>query len=480
MDSLGYELIVDKVIRRKINFLHAIKSEPKTIAELADILNVSVKTILNTVQELKNELPSDIFLEVIDSRVLYLKIHNYFSFSHYIKSLLNNNPLFPVIESIFRGESKNIEDYAEEIFISERTLRTYLSVLKQNLASYNLSLSKKPLDIIGNEADIRYFYFNYFRYAHEQPVSDTQKDNAIATYKILDSLAKKQGIVLHVDYYRLLSWLQIFEQRILQGHTLTLSPEIISKYSQTESFRIFENGFTHYFEANTILKNISKSEFVYAFVVRLNSVIYEDDTVFFMADYTKYINEFDFIVNQFLTLQNVHPTLHANLKIKIQCFLTNLLFLTDITPLFQKTNTELNNQVSHKYKTTLDTWKSLLNENQKWLFPEDIAVNLSLITATHLKLNEYKEKKILIALSGEPAALNYFTTIAKKTLPKKLDCFFIFNKPITDNLLETLSIDICVYNFTPLEPLSATTLIRLSDTPTQDEWYSLLNSLFTF
>lgn len=480
LDSLGYKLIVDKVIRRKINLLNTLQLHPKPVSEIAQQFQVSVKTILSTVRELQYELPPDVSLEIIDSSVLYLKIHNFFAFSHYIKSLLNNNPLFQVIESIFQGDKKNIDDYAEDLFISEKTLRNYLSTLEQLLDTYQLSITKKPLDIVGNEANIRFFYFNYFRYAHEQPLSKTTKNNAIATYNILDSLGKKYGTVLHVDYYRLLNWLQILERRLSKNNFIILDKKIIEKYSNTESFHIFRQGITHYFEHNPILKNIPQSEFIYAFIVRLGSIVYEDNTIFFMADYIEYTTQFELIASQFLKELKVHPTLHASLRIKIQCFLTNLTFLTDITPLFQKSNPELHNQVSKRYELILNTWKSLLNQYNQWLFPEDIAVNLSLITATHLKLNEYSNKKVLIALSGEPAALNYFTAIAKKSLPKKMDCFFIFNKPITDDFLKMLSIDICIYNFNPIEKLTASTLIRLSDTPSEDEWHSLWDRLYTF
>ncbi|WP_197093054.1 helix-turn-helix domain-containing protein [Carnobacterium maltaromaticum] len=480
MHSLAYHLIVDKVIRRKIDILYAIQNQPRTVTELAQDCNVSVKTILSTVQELLLELPSDLSIELINPSVVYLKVQNFFSFSQYIKSLLNISPLFQVIESIFKGQIINIETFSDTLFISERTLRTYLSTLESFLATYQLSLNKKPLDIVGKESDIRSFYSDYFRYAREKPESQMTEMNALATYKILNPLSKGYGAVLNVDYYHLLSWLQIFEHRISQGHQIILDQEVIEKYSQTKSFHNFKESFFHYFKNNLILKNISTSELIYAFIVRLNSIIYEDDTVFFMEDYLEYVTPFDSITTNFFKKLAIHLTLHVDLRMKIQCFLANLNFLTDITPLFQKGDPELINVVSTHHEEIYNTWISLLKQDTQWQFPEDIAVNLTLITASYLTLNEYKDKKLLIALSGDPVALNYSITIAKKILPEKMNCFFIFNKPITNNLLETLSIDVCIYNFNPLETLTAATLIRLSDTPTEDEWYYNLNKLYTF
>lgn len=478
MENLGFQLLVDKSAKRKIVLLNELENGPKSLKSLAAICNSTERTVTATIAEINEELEGGAHIDQFGKNFFHLKIEDFFIIKNYSKDLMRESPLFIMIELIFEGNELTIEEYADILYVSDSTIRKYIAILSKVLAPYSLKLSLKPLDISGNETDIRFFFFQYFRYGHDtSTLIQKNKRNAESTYEFLDSLASNYGVVLHVDYYRLVTWLFIFEKRISLNKFVTLDPKIVNKHIVTESFHRFHHAFYSFYADNSILTSISKQEEVYAYVVRLSTIIYDSNGIFFLADYTNQLEEFNSTTNSFFSSYGLYPTLHMDLRVKIHCFLANLKFLTEITPLFQKSSSELIMNTTKHFSSIFSKWKSVLNNENQWSFPDDIAINLTVLSSIDLHLNLYKYKRVLFALTGEPTALTLYKILAYKLVPKEAEVHFFSNRPITQVLVDTLAIDILVCNFS-IENLKNVDIIRLSEIPSKTEWENLLLKLY--
>ncbi len=105
---------------------------------------------------------------------------------------------------------------------------------------------------------------------------------------------------------------------------------------------------------------------------------------------------------------------------------------------------------------------------------EDVAARLTLL----YEVKKYNKKKVLFALTGDSSSVSYYKALAKKVIPNDVEYHFLFNRPLTNELLSTLQIDLCVYNFEPQLHLTSSDLYRLSDIPLDTEWQELQDLLF--
>lgn len=474
MDSLGYDLLIDKVTKRKALILTTLieATEPISLKTLTNQLNISQKTLQQDVSNLIAELPNSIQLKNFRNIPCIEKINNDTSeLSNYLNSITSKNPLFIIIESIFDGEMYDIFYFASKFYISESTLKNYLAVLKKTLEPFSLALTTNPINITGNEINLRYFYFQYFRYTRNSATPSLKSNQYVAMYETLQSLTTNYGLVLNLDYYRLASWLLIFEKRVKQKKHVIIPESTYIKYSKKESYLKLKSAIlTYYLPNNLLASELNESELMYAYLTRLDSIIYEEGKSFFTDDTFDQFKAFEQLTISFFKEAKRNISLNLVLNYTLQAYLVNLSMLSELTPLFQKVPKNLKKVIEKKYSSTVKIWNKLLTEQMEFAYNYDIAINLTLLSETHL----HKKKNVLFALTGESASINYYKEHALKCVPYDMEVFFVFNAPLDNSLLENLNINLCVYNFTPPEELTSSQLFRLSNIPLDSEWDKLL------
>nr|WP_232844522.1 helix-turn-helix domain-containing protein [Enterococcus innesii] len=67
-----------------------------------------------------------------------------------------------MLENIFMGELKSIDEWTDCLFLSKSTLSKYLRRIHQQLTHFDLTLTLDPVNIVGEEADIRNFFCTFF------------------------------------------------------------------------------------------------------------------------------------------------------------------------------------------------------------------------------------------------------------------------------------------------------------------------------
>lgn len=475
MNDIGYDLILNKAIKRKVKILSVVQESlyPISLKKISKICNFSLKTIQNDIKNILEDMPNLIRL-VNDNDTISIEQSSYNDeITNHINEVIKDNPLFHIIESNFYGIKKDAVHYADELYISESSLKTYLQTLKTVLNEYNLSLSYSPVTIYGPEINMRYFYFQYFRYAHKETAPVVKNEHYYLVSNTIKQMRNEFGSVLNIDYYRMLSWLFIFEERIKQKCFLKISNAVKENFMHKHSYLNFKMVVFDYFKDIGLSDFLTEDELFFAYITRLDTLIYEDDKPFISDDLFEFFNNFEKMVLAFLIQSKLPVSLNFKLKDTLQAYLTNVTVLSQLSPFFQKHPSRLKNIVEKKHPEVLKIWLNILNNESKFEYPYDMALNLTLLSVTKL----FSRKKILFMLTGEPVSITYYKNLALNCVPKNMEVTFLFNTPLTDDLLEQTEIDLCVYNFNTEQKLSSTKLFRLSDIPLESDWNKLSNIL---
>lgn len=108
MNTYSYDLIVDKSIKRKIKILQILleANRPVSLKTFSSLCQVSYKTIQQDVKYLIENLPNSLLLEDFNHALSLEKYGPTREIVTYIDSLVSDNPIFYIIESIFNEEKK--------------------------------------------------------------------------------------------------------------------------------------------------------------------------------------------------------------------------------------------------------------------------------------------------------------------------------------------------------------------------------------
>ena len=475
MNNLMYKLIVDKTVKRQITILSAISesTHPLSLETLRTFSNSSITTLHNDISVLLARFPNDLKIVEYNNSISLQKLNFSHVFTIYIDSIIKDSPLYYIIECLFEGKKESLGYYADVLFLAESTLRKYLNILKNVLKEYHITLSLNPLEVIGKEINIRYFYFQYFKYSHTDTSPSVKQEHLTFIYETLKKMIKNSSFVLNVDYYRLANWTYIFEKRISQGHYITLPTTLYNEFKHKNSFIKFNNAIREHFPKVNELSTLTRDEVLCAYLVRLDTLIYETDKPYFTDDYFDQLSMYDDFTTSFFSNMNISISLNTTLKIQLQAYLMNLNNLSKLSPLFQQNHTQLQHIAEMEYPETLKNWNNLLQGTTLFVYTHNVATSLTLLTHANLK----HSKRVLFALTGEPCAITYYKTRAAQCIPKEVEMFFLLNQPIDEIMLENMSIDICITNL-PIDLCSDTIKIfKLSDIPLSSEWTELLHVL---
>lgn len=476
MNDLSHSLLVDKSIKRKVTTVTMLleTTTPIPVETIAHYLGVTIKTAHQDIEYLTERFKNDITLLSYNNNLALFKKSTNLALTECLHELIQDNPLFYVVESIFNGKRYTILDFADKLFISESTFKKQMTLLNEVLKQYGLTLSNNPVDIIGSEVNLRYFYFQYFRYARNFTKPALRDDQYSFIFNTVKSLTENYGLVLNIDYYRIASWLLIFEKRLEQKRFIDIPQSIHDKYINKNSYLKFKSAMLTHFSNNPLLKDLNDSEILFCYLSRLDAVIYEDEKSFFTDDFFYQFRKFDKLIFSFFEESNQSLSLNTSLTIKLQAYLTNLTMLTELNPLFQTIPNKLKLVVEKKYSKTLQIWQEVLKKHTDFSHLSDVAVSMTLLTESTI----HKKKNILFVLTGEPASISFYKEHALKCTPHDMNPFFIFNAPLDSKLLEKMNIDLCVCNLVPPTEIDSLRIFRLSTIPLESEWQELLKLLY--
>lgn len=473
MNDLKYRLIIDNKTKRQVLILSLLLESSSSIllSEISHYSNVSKKTTISDVQNLIGDLRNSLQLILGTGTPSLKRIGDIAPIKKILFKLTEDNILFKVIEGTFYNKYETIDTLSENFFISENTLRRHLNTLKEVLIDYNLSLNLNPIELIGTEQNIRYFYFQFFSqtHFHNQILSKTEQHKHL--YNIIRNIRKKY-LMLNLDYHRIIQWFLIIEQRVKSNFFVQFEDTFIEQYSTLHSFYSLKMAMIEEFDEE-ILSDLNSSEILFIILISLDCIVYDNKSYLLFNDFFSKLNDFEAITTSFFSMYNLHFSVHSEFKMMVQSYLTNISVLSELSPLFQQQSSKIIRLAEQKYSDTFKLWYFLLKDNSTFVHKYDLAASLTILTAT--QINKYN--RVLFSVTGDSIEVSYYKFKAQNLIPKNIDVFFVFNQPIDNVLIENMDIDLCVYNFPPLLPLNKCEVFQFSDSPLESEWQDLLTKL---
>lgn len=488
MNILNFNLIVDKTIQRHIRILFILSnsSQPISLDNLAKQCGVSSRTISNDIKILQDSLPSEIELTNIPKIGIQLNCPETAHITSFVNELSMDSPLFQVIECLFNDIEENTVQYGERLYLSEVTVRNYLKILQKIVREFNLDLELSPVKLIGNEIDIRCFFFSFFKNNNAMELLPSYKKHIKVYYDSVKEAQHSFSSVLQMDYRRAVHWLLIIEQRVKLGHFVSIDPSSIEVQCAKRGYTNFSNVYLKNMNLHLGITELPIDELVFAFILRLDTIVYIDysnsNYALLNGDYIS-IATWEHLMTSFFNEFGLERESNEPLVTLLQAFLSNNYLLSTLSPLFQKNSHELNKQTQVHHWYAYSKWVAILSsfnaEKQLGITSiKDVAVSLTNLTASYLLESNLASKRVLFALSGESTSLNYLKILVASALPQKTPSVFSYNEPVTDQMIKDLNIQVCVHNFTLEEKLKNCTSLRISPLPTVED-LNVLRDLLT-
>ncbi|MGX6961448.1 helix-turn-helix domain-containing protein [Vagococcus xieshaowenii] len=163
------ELLGDKDNRR-LQVIEAIYLNPgMSIEQIADKLTLTSMQVQIDIGFLNKPL-TPLEIEVTKDKKCFLHIPQHLSSKVIYQVFLEHNLNFKLLEAILYKEYEHYEELANELFISQATLKRTISFVNGCFKPHGISIKSRPVRIEGNEANIRAFYLFYLqeRYPDDQ------------------------------------------------------------------------------------------------------------------------------------------------------------------------------------------------------------------------------------------------------------------------------------------------------------------------
>lgn len=491
MDKLHFDLITDKRIKRVVSILGILSLEkfPLTFEELALKLSISVQTIITDIKYIQAILPDEVRVRSTRKVGVLLEVEKGFIITEYIDSISQSSLLFELITQIFNGEKHSFLVWSDKLYISEMSLKRYIKVLKEKLIEFNLSISLNPLNLIGREVDIRYFYYTYFSTASHSKFRPKPNTKHIQVYnQCIKEAEEKMSSVLNIDFRNTIFWIMIIQKRIETGHIVELEMKTINENKEIKNYFHFDQIYKKNFKNIFLIDEINQDESVFAYMVCLNNVIYKEGLLNRIG--SKRTDGIMKLLTENTILSNVISALgilnsdQDRFKRLHYAYLVNMTLISEVTPLFQKNSFEIMNYIKKNHNGIFNLWliylkKSTLLKKLSISFIEDVCVSLTMISSLFVYNQEVKGKHILFSISGESTYNSYLADLIQIVMPRDINITLVFNSLISRKDLIDLEVDLFVYNHELYsEDIAEGGFhhFHISTIPTDTEW-SLLREL---
>lgn len=182
------KFISNKQVIRTLRILSLLQSQSHiTLKELSYATEFSDRTILTDIYRIKDHFDQTIHLEATPIGYVF-EIRSIEEYGEKKRILLENEPLFKIIESIFFNECQSIDKWSDQLFTTTSTLHRLLKKILPILNNYEISLSTRPVDFIGKEINIRQFFHDFY---YESDITPHTVFPSLAIQEITSILKKK-------------------------------------------------------------------------------------------------------------------------------------------------------------------------------------------------------------------------------------------------------------------------------------------------
>ncbi|MBC2322480.1 helix-turn-helix domain-containing protein [Listeria booriae] len=215
---LNFEILfqLDKKFLREVKLSRKLleRSDYCSISYLSKQLDCTEKTTRAALQILASDLPPEWKLLHSKNIGVFLEKPLNSTNDTLFSYLAENTLTFQIIYHLYEEKYERVADLADDLFISVPLLYKYLTHLEEELIKSGIYLNKKPLQLEGNENNIRMFYYSFFA---DLSYSCILNKNSAQEY--LESYDGFSANIIKKDVSHLM--LSILINRLVHGHFIT-------------------------------------------------------------------------------------------------------------------------------------------------------------------------------------------------------------------------------------------------------------------
>ncbi|MBO0462089.1 MULTISPECIES: helix-turn-helix domain-containing protein [Enterococcus] len=488
MRELQLKFITNTITERWMRILNVIEQQNMfTIVGLSQQLGVSKRTILKDVSELKNYFEESAIFES-NTTGYFFKEKNRRLYHEEKEALLQSEIWFEIISDIFYGELVSIEELADRYNYSESTMLRSVAQINEALKEYQLSLSLKPVDLVGKEGNIRKFFFDFFYEGEPTPytVYPPESIHQMFLAKLGERLGKYKlgtGIMVNAFYY----FLYISMIRNQQGHIISI-PQSIKEIdiSDAEDFLLLSELVPLIEKKYGISMHPDEVIWLFFVIVSKRPIDRVEQEAFFFDQYNQWTEIIE-VVESYFRVFGINVENNSVLPIFLKSFFLGRRINNEISPILNKLLSEENRIIQDLYKATYEKNKQFILRNQKkFSFSEDYLSDIvaSLTMYTEILFTYYSPKKtVLFLLEGNHLLVQWIQVQASQLLSKQHHVLFVPLHELTEERLNLEHVDLIVTNYRPymLDYQLHKEYVLINRVPDINDWgniFSSLNSLF--
>lgn len=477
MNTTQLQLLIDKRNKRWFQILNSLERSSCLQKKLAQSLKISTKTVLSDIKEISAYFNQSITIttSTITSAPGYtLTINDKVAYIEQKKELLEYEPLLIILSGIFSGKIISIQDWADELFLGDRTLILYLKNLKPILEHYQLKMTYPLLSLEGKEIDIRNFFLAIF-YEEDTIPHYIFPPLLIRTIMKEMSTEKSGAFHLSVPHYKISYLLFITYQRISNGCILTLDNnivEIVTKSHLNESMQQLKSSF----EKHTSLP-LSSSDLVYLMLMISDSNSF-DDTLELALQYKEEIASSMLQLTLALCKElNISDDDQTRKFIQSFFLLNYLKNRASVTCLYLPPSLLYYNKLHYNKELTM--LKKFLKQHSA-IFPVNSSAefeqSMLLFTIRLLYKLTQRNYNVAFLFEGSIEMTLLLEDITRTYMPSNHSIYFFHADTILEEDLANYSIDLVVTNFSEyiFELPDDTNYLLFSYLPTPEDWNALI------
>lgn len=479
MRELQLAFISNRTTGRLLRILSVIERDRVfKLGKMAEKLEVTQRTVASDIKQIKEYFGESIMLVSGNSGFTFQE-KNPFLYKERKRNLLESECLFKVVNNIFHGKSKRVDELAHDYHFSESTFRRILAQCTPILKSYGLKWQLNPINIEGNEANLRKFFKDFY-YEGADTEYTLVPDKALHEL-VLDKLHGKLGkyeigsgttpVAFYYTFY-------IAIKRADLGYAISI-PTDLAKIAYNG------NSFSMLYSLKEGIKQIygvelSKIEFAWVYLVTLckRTLDREDQEQKFLQLFNQG-EKVMHLTDEYLKLLDIPTKNKKKLRIFLCSFFLSRKLNHLISPVLNKEMNDVKESIIQNDPSNYKRNLLFLHKKKKSLslsaeYIEDISVGLTIYGS--LLLDRYSfSKKIYFLLEGDHFICQYIQTRAIQQFGCKHSITFIPLQYLNKKSLKSAHVDLIVTNYDRylLDYIIDSDYLLFKSIPDEQDWQHL-------
>lgn len=483
MRELQIAFITNPGVKRWMRILSIIEREQTfTIVSLSERLTISQRTLIKDIQSIKDHFQESIAMHSNNSGFRFEEM-NRLVYQEKKEELLVNEVLFQLVEQIFYGESKRLDELAHHYNYAESTLRRFLSKIEPFIEEYGLNLSLKPVSFMGQEANIRKFFFDFYYNGEQTPYMVRPPEGLHKLF--IDELSEDLGnyeVGTGVSTSGFYFLLYVTMVRVSQSRQINLPQWIQSIVTRDKDVVLLLRFSQVIYKEYGILLSEEEIIWLYLMLIGTRTINRLDQEVRFLLRYNQWPK-----IKELATEYFSDTIFDRWERPLLEGFLTSFLVSRQLNnELYPVWNKQLAEEVLIIQRDHLDSYKSNLSFLRKHQenfhlseeYLKDVAVSMTIIV--DLLINYYQPvKHVVFLLEGDSLLVQTIRIQAQRYLGNQYVLLFLPLQELTKDRLKAEEIDLIVTNYRPyiLDYSLKEEYVLMNTMPTKNDWARIKRSL---